>query len=376
MRRVWYTAHLYLGLSIGLIVALAGVTGSLLVFYVEIDRWLNSELIIVQPTNQTRQSYEAVFSTLRSTYPERTHSWRLEVPLAPNRPVIARYYKATEKSHLSFAPLMVAVNPYTLEVINSRFWGEYAMTWIYDLHYTLLLDKSGKVIVAILGISYLFLISIGMYLWWPKSGNWKNALKPVLRHGVMRKVYDLHRMSGVYGLVFLLILIVTGVVLVVPDWVNPPINALSPLYKTPKLSSNPKPELPSISADQAIHLAQQQFPNAQLRWLENPDGENGVYSVRLKQAGEPGDRFPKTQVWIDRYSGNVLAVRNPQQNKGGDIFLDWQHPLHSGEAFGLFGRILVLCAGMICPLLLGTGLLRWLHKRRAKPVALTKIGAG
>lgn len=44
--------------------------------------------------------------------------------------------------------------------------------------------------------------------------------------------------------------------------------------------------------------------------------------------------------------------------------LDWLHPLHGDEAFGLTGRPLALVAGLAPIALFGTGLLRW---RRPRP---------
>jgi uncharacterized iron-regulated membrane protein len=48
-----------------------------------------------------------------------------------------------------------------------------------------------------------------------------------------------------------------------------------------------------------------------------------------------------------------------------DVFMQWQWPLHSGQAFGWTGRILVFITGLICPVLLVTGVIRWLQKRKA-----------
>lgn len=363
LRRLWLEAHLYLGLAIGVFYALAGLTGSLLVFYVEIDRWLNPALVI-QP-GPVIQPYEKVLEALQKNFPERHRAWRLELPAAPDRPVMARYYKPAEKSHLAFAPLMVAVNPYTLEIINSRFWGDYATTWIYDLHYTLLLDKTGHTLMALVGIFMLLSLCTGIYLWWPRSGRWKKALAPKLRHGRARWVYDLHTLGGAYALVVLLAVSITGSVLAKPDWFHPWVAKTSPVFEAPETWSEPEQGLGRISMDQALQIAREKFPQGEPRWLESPDGEEGVFMVRLRQPGEPGNRFPKTTVWIEQYTGEVLAVRNPQANSAGDVFLDWQHPLHSGEAFGLAGRILVLLSGLVLPMLLVTGLVRWAQKKRA-----------
>ncbi len=69
---------------------------------------------------------------------------------------------------------------------------------------------------------------------------------------------------------------------------------------------------------------------------------------------------------IDQYSGEMLKVYDRGTGSVGDIFLDWQWPLHSGHAFGWTGRILVFLSGLACPVLYATGVIRWLQKRRAR----------
>ena len=44
-RRYVRMLHLYLGLCLGAVFALLGLTGSFLVFYPEMDRWLNPALV-------------------------------------------------------------------------------------------------------------------------------------------------------------------------------------------------------------------------------------------------------------------------------------------------------------------------------------------
>jgi len=69
---------------------------------------------------------------------------------------------------------------------------------------------------------------------------------------------------------------------------------------------------------------------------------------------------------LNRHSGEVLAITDPAHGTGGDVFMQWQWPLHSGQAFGWTGRILVCIAGLMCPLLFVTGVIRWLQKRKVK----------
>jgi uncharacterized iron-regulated membrane protein len=177
----------------------------------------------------------------------------------------------------------------------------------------------------------------------------------------------LHKVAGAYGFVMLLVLALSGVVLEIPDYVNPLIGWFSPLQAPPKPQSIlPAAMRPAIALDEAVSIAQGQFPRAEVRWIETPGDATGSYRINLRQAGEPSRRFPKTNVWIDQYSGNVLRVSDPVAFSAGDTLVQWLHPLHSGEAFDMPGRLLVLATGLVCPLLFVTGVLRWRQKRRAR----------
>jgi uncharacterized iron-regulated membrane protein len=67
----------------------------------------------------------------------------------------------------------------------------------------------------------------------------------------------------------------------------------------------------------------------------------------MRQTGEPNQRFPRTNVWIDAVTGDILASRDPQQNSAGDTLMDWLHPVYNGETFGLPGRIIAFACGLL-----------------------------
>lgn len=366
LRQRWLAVHLYLGLALGAILSVIGITGSLLVFYIEFDEILNPELVIQNREQLPRLPYEAVFRALRQTEPDRQHAWRLEIPNHPQRLITARYYKPQETKHENFAPLLVAVNPYSGEIIAKRFWGQFAMTWLYDLHYTLLLGQNGKIVMAVFGFLLMVSLLSGVYLWWPPLHKLLSALTFKKSASRERLNYDLHKIGGIYSLILLIMLALTGIALEVPEYINPIIEAFSPRHKMPKPESATPAVDTRISIDQAVSAAQQLFPEARLCWIETPDGETGSFRINLRQPGEPGRRFPKTNIWVDQYSGRILAINAPQQNSAGDSIVTWLHPLHSGEAFDLPGRWLVFLSGLACPLLFITGLIRWLQKCRSK----------
>tara|TARA_R110002050_G_scaffold71891_3_gene154675 strand:+ start:59506 stop:60639 length:1134 start_codon:yes stop_codon:yes gene_type:complete len=364
-RKYWLNTHLFLGLIFGLFFVMTGITGSLLTFYIEIDEWLHPELILVDKPNQDTQSYETLFQALKTAEPTRHRAWRLELPDDPNRMVTARYYKPVETAHLDFAPLMVSVNPFTAEVVSSRFWGDFAMTWIYDLHFALLLDANGRIAISIIGIFIFLSLCTGLYLWWPSKHTLKTAFAFKRHTSLQRNIYDFHKLTGVYSLPILAIIVVTGVLLGFPP-VKPAVNAISPLYSPENIQSTKIANELRLSLDDIVDIAQQQFPTATVKWIETPDGMVGSYRVNLRQEGEPSQRFPKTNVWLDQYSGEILAFRDIYNDNAGDTFLRWLHPLHSGQAFGLTGRIIVCISGLLPLILFVTGIIRWRQKQRKK----------
>ncbi|WP_377811887.1 PepSY-associated TM helix domain-containing protein (plasmid) [Azospirillum sp. A29] len=372
VRRFLLMLHLTLGLAVGALLALTALTGSLLVFYVDIDRMLTPELVLPAGQEAGRNApvpLDRVVQALREAHPARGGGWRLELPDGPDHPIMARYMKPEETVGKSFAPLMVAVNPYSGEVLSSRFWGRTAMTWVYDLHYLLLAGEGGQLVLALGGIGSLLILASGVYLWWPAAGKWGRALLPRLRSGFVRQVFDIHVLAGVYGLVVLLPLIVTGIVMERPDWVKPVVERLSPMTAPPVLVSAQDGTAvgAAVGADAALAAALARFPQAEPRWVEVPGQGGGAYHIRLFQAGEPGWRFPKTSVWVNGGDGTVMDVRDPTRWTFGDAFFGWQHPLHNGECFGLCCRILVAVAGLLPAVLLATGTVRWRQKKRTRP---------
>lgn len=364
LRRQLLAAHLYLGIALGSLFALIGLTGSFLVFYPEIDRTVHPELSI-KADKIPELRYQSAFEQLRRHYPQRLGKWRIEAPRSPRQPLFARYLKPEEKDPSRFAPLIVALDPSTLKIIRSSFWGDDPVTWIHDLHYSLLMGPSGKLVVSALGLALLMTLLIGVYLWWPRGRDRLKKSLPKIRDGSVKATYDLHSYSGAYGSLLLTLLVVTGVGLATPQWIAPIFEPFSAREVQPAVASFP-PVTTSvrIGADKAIAIAHTRFPEAELRWIEAPASTADAYFLRLKQSGEPSDRFPKTYVWIDQFSGEILAIRDPLQASATDVFFDWLHPLHNGEAFGLAGRSVALILGLLPALLLLTGLIRWRHKQR------------
>ncbi|MAS25819.1 MAG: hypothetical protein CMI03_03855 [Oceanospirillaceae bacterium] len=373
VRKTVARLHEITGLSVGLVFAIISLSGSLLVFYPQIDLWLNPQIQPQAPSATASIDADRALQVLQQTNRERHGSWRLEMPLN-GQPLNARYMKPAETAGTGFAPMLVSIDPVSYEITSQRFWGDTLMTWLYDLHFTLLMKQSGATLAAVCGLIALFISLSGLYLWWPKgksnSEKWRKALSFKRHAHPIRRIYDLHTRPGVYSLIVVVMLCLTGAMLERPQWFSPALEQISPRTAMPAVNSLPpanawKSDQPAqrIAAQQAAAIALNEFPTAELRWLQTPADYLDTYSFRLYQPGEPSRRFPHTRVWVDQYSGRVLATINPLAASASDTIFNWLHALHSGEAFGLFGRWLVFICGLIPPLLFVTGLMRWIDKR-------------
>ena len=107
------------------------------------------------------------------------------------------------------------------------------------------------------------------------------------------------------------------------------------------------------------------YPGGQLYWFTVPNDAEGVY-VLTRHIDFGGIFRGRRQIILDQYTGRILHVADPLTGKGGNVFLQWQWPLHSGQALRMGGRILVFITGLACTVLFITGIIRWLQKRRVK----------
>ena len=369
-RKALHGLHQLLGLGVGVFFVLLGLTGSLLVFYPEVDSEIHPS-VPSAPKPSGDISAQKVYDVLRREYPDRMGSWRIELPMKRGQAIAARYYKPVETAHQKFAPLMVTLDPSTYQVTSSRYWGRYPMTWIYDLHYTLLADDWGHNTVGLIGVILLMSLLLGWWLWMPRWGRIGRSMKPVIRSQPVKKMYDLHVMSGVYGGILLAILALTGVVLAYPHASQRLASTLLEFERPMPTSRNLlAPRQTQANLDMLVQDSKVLFPHAEVRWVETSGVDGREVTLRLFNGNEPSRRFPQTYLKWHPVTAELLHQRDYHQLPTGDKLWAWVHPLHNGEAFGIFGRILVTLLGLLPAILMVTGFLRFMQKRRAR--ALTR----
>ncbi len=364
-KKTWLSLHRWMGLIVGFWFAILGLTGSISIYRAELDALLNPELVISASPDQHYQSLDKIIATIHQRHPSRYGAWTLEMPKSNNDVLTVWYDKPQETYFDYYAPLMVSVNPYTGEIISERFWGQTVTTWILDLHTQLRLGGLGWQSVGLLGILMFISIATGVYLWRPSLNEIKRVV--VLRQLSLIQFFFLaHKHIGLLVSPLLLVLIFTGVQLSFPKLLPALIGSeeLSHGNNGQTVLSTAKPNNKPVRLDEAEFIARAPFPNAEVRRITIPVGETGAYRVNLRQSNELNHSHPMTMVWLDRWSGHIKDVQNPNSFSFGQSLLTWLWPVHTGEAFGATSRLLWFITGLLPGYLYVTGLMHWLHKRR------------
>jgi uncharacterized iron-regulated membrane protein len=368
-RKLWLKIHLYIGLVLGLELSLIGLTGSLLVFHKTIDAWLNPHLLTTNERT-ARISIDDVFAAARAAIPQ---------AMGPGASVAVHMPSRIDGTYLAWVKIpgetvedahwrQVSVDPYTGAVLGVREEDTSLISLLYSLHYTLLLGEWGETAVGMSGLLLLVSVFSGVYLWWPPRGKTGQALRINYRASRTRLNFDLHRVSGLYVGLVLLVICFSGISMIFPSYMQSVVRTFLPVSDAPPaLQSMPQPDRSPLAPSRAIVTATSVFPDAEVTSINHTSmGPEGVYAVHMRQPGEVRKSGGATVVWVDQYRGDILHRRDPRTMSAGDTFLLWQFPLHNGEAFGLPGRLVILLSGLSLPLLYVTGLCIWWRKRRAQ----------
>lgn len=367
LRRLWLSTHLYLGLFGGALFVLMSLTGSVLVFYKTIDEWLNPTQLTTSGSGPYRPLNE-VIATAQAAASSGGWLDNLELP-SHEREVFKAWYRVPTDKLDRFRWYLVTIDPYTGSVLSrDREWGTFFVSFIYELHESLLIDELGRTLVGFVAIFLLVSIGTGVFLWWPRSGKVRQAFLPVAGASRIRRQYQWHRLSGAYSVIVLSMLAFTGVYLAFPTYVISLVSVFSPVdeaHDESTVESHPASGQSALSVEQAAGLAQSLFQDGRITYIGIPHEPSDVYQITMHRPGDVRDSTGNSEVWLDQYSGAVLKVRDWRTFTAGDTFVAWLFPLHNGEAFGLIGRWIVFVCGFVPLILYVTALRVWWLKRRA-----------
>lgn len=362
MRRVILRLHLIVALAGSAFIAMMGLTGSIMAFEPQLSRLQHWRLAHVTP-HGIPLTLETIGDAVRKT--------------SPGGDIYG--YVLADRRNVSYQVIigeqLVYVDQYSGRVLGRINGGIDFLGFVHQLHLRLaLLNKGrevGQMTVRWSALAALFLLISGVYLWWPRKrlgigGSARTA----------KFWFDLHNSFGIVSLVFVLLLILTGLVISFEAQTTPLLYRMSHSQppRWPRLQVAPLPGQNPITPDHALGIARATLPEATPFFIAVPHG-NQVYQIFLRY---PEDRTPggRTRVAIDPYSGSVLSVIDSRRAPAGYRIVILNRALHTGDVLGLPSKVVVSLASLMMPFQLLTGLVMWTKRRRAESKADAVVNAG
>ena len=395
LRRAAIVGHRYVGLAISLFLIVAGLTGSVLAFYHELDAALNPGLYRAPPLTEDADMLDpfALRAAAEAGLPDGLQVSRLPLDLKAGE-AVSLWVEPRPGVDADSIDNEYFVSPHTGELLGSRKWGDLRqgmknlMPFVYRLHYSLALGEVGIYLFGIIALLWTLDCFVGAYLTFPaprhKKGSrtaksWLARWKPswlVRANKLFSFVFTWHRASGLWVWAMLFVFAWSAVGLNLSEVYHP---VMRSAFGMQERVSETLPELetprtePQLSFEEAHgrartlmseEAAQQGFQVHEERSLGYA-APSGTYHYRVHSSRDISDRYPATSLWIDGDSGKRVAFEAPTGQATGNTITTWLYHLHFGSvSFGGWPyRVFVCLMGLAVAALSVTGVWIWWRKR-------------
>lgn len=210
MKKIFRQIHLWLSVPFGLIITLICFSGAMLVFENEVNELSRPALYYVETVKEEPIPIDKLLEKVAATLPDSVSVTGVGISSDPGRTYQVNLSKPRRAS--------LYVDQYTGEVKGKSERSSF-FTFMFRMHRWLLDSMKpgndgifwGKMIVGVSTLSLVFVLISGIVIWWPRTRkSLKNSLKITATKGWKRFWYDLHVAGGMYALIFLLAMALTG----------------------------------------------------------------------------------------------------------------------------------------------------------------------
>lgn len=224
--------------------------------------------------------------------------------------------------------------------------------WLFDLHHHLFAGESGEVVIGIAGLAAIAFVITGAILWWRTRRTFKFRLWPARMTAPAIRMH--HRDLGIVFAPLLLLVALTGTMMIFR-----PVAAfvLSPLSSPATIRADLAP--PDIKSGElakdidwraVVRTTHRLYPDAQMRIVSLPRKSGDPITVRLKQ---PEEWLPngRTMIWFNAANGGLISHRDALKMASGTQAFNMAYPLHAAKVGGLPYRLLMTLCGLALALL-------------------------
>ena len=356
--------HLWLGLASGIILFLVCLSGTILAFEHEIKDAFTEKFHI------EKENQKLDIDTLVSTLKNNNHSIvsSVKIPADNLQPYSFRVKKSPKERRGS----SVLVNPYSAEIkLVKKSSADGFLRTMFRLHRWLFLDtKIGRPIVGVATIIFFFLAISGIVLWFPKKLKWKSIKKglTIKTNAKWKRInYDLHNTLGFYASFFLIIMCITGLCWSFSSYRaglgsligTKVFNRSAPSFKINNTDNNE-----TITYNEALLIANRTLNYKGDVSISFPSEKSTYFSISKTNINN-WSPVTSDKLYLSK-SGKVLEVQYFKDKPLNVQFASLIKPIHTGEIFGMFSKIIYFLACLIATSLPVTGTLIWLNKLKKK----------
>jgi uncharacterized iron-regulated membrane protein len=362
VKKALITLHLWLGLAVGLVWAVQGLTGALLVFHREVDR-----LTLPDAAAGPMASLDDILRRATAT----THATVDTIGIADARGDVLSVNYRDGSGH----PRALLVEAATGHILATRDREPIlpvdgsAARWLYRFHEALLGGDKGETLIGISGLLMLTGAATGLFIAWPRRRQWAAIFAIANWRSAPQRLYGWHRATGLATALALLLIAISGTYMIFSAEIRPALAALVPHRLPYEPAPDTRMDEPTLSPQSAWRRAHVRFPAASFVSLALPSSKKPVYTVRLRQPGEIRAWAGTTAVVLDPASGAIIDLYDPLTAPISNRIADAAFSIHSGELAGLLGRLAVMLLGLSLPMLYITGTIAWLGRRRRRLTA-------
>jgi len=359
LRRLWLNVHLWIALSLVALLVPISISGGLLVWHDEIDSVINPKRyavsgpqVALQPSEYLAKAEAAVVND--PTKP-RASALRYPEPGWPVR-VVMRAQPREEGARPRL--LNVYLDPPTGKVLDVVDFRVSLFGFLHVFHENLIIPEySGRQMVGWAGVGMLILSLTGIWLWWPRGGNFLRGLR-WQRSSLF--TFNLHHLLGFWISLPLAVVSATGIYLSFPQTARDAMSSITPMTPQGQRGFGGQiAQRTAFTADQALAAALKAEPNGKPVALFLPVQQRErplTWRTQISRAG----------------SGDIVTVTTDDQSAktslpavplSGDRAASWVRWIHEGSRGGSVWAIVVTLTGIFPTIFAITGIIMWLRKR-------------
>lgn len=350
--------HLWLGFISGMVVFIVAVTGCIFVFHDEI-----------KDITRDYRKVEAENSSWMPPSKLQQETIRLFPKAEPGMVV----FQGSDRSAFVYTlieetPYHIYFNPYSGEFLQAENLEKDFFLIVEDLHMHLWLpDKIGKQVIGISTLIFIFMLISGILLWWPKKRkNFKNRLKVKWKAKWRRVNYDWHGVTGIYISLLALFIAVTGLSFSY-EWMNNGLYEMANLWQQ-KPEDNidlqidlQESESSENATDRAMIKTLQLKPHDQMYFVWEQGGNLPIVTGSYPEALAYDHQ---SNFYFHPESGKLLKEHDYAQKSAGMKFQEMTYGLHTGQYFGLAGKMVAFFASLFVAGLPLSGFLIWIGRKK------------